>query len=257
MLPLSVFLITKNEAHNLPRCLDAIKDLAAEIVIIDSGSTDETEQIAQQYGARFSYRAFDGFGQQKYHAEQLCNHNWVLNLDADEVVTPELAHEIRHFLDNGLSNSYDGARLKIVSLYPHQDKPRLWADYYNPVRLYNKSKLHYRQHASYDRVVLEKDTPIYQFKNIILHYSYASLEALEEKKKARTRFYFEYENDKGGKIKNMLRLGTEFPRTFLKSYFLKRQFTGGLHGLKLSYLHAKYRHLRIAQRVKGKCLVDE
>lgn len=256
MLPLSVFLITKNEASNLPRCLEAIKDIADEIVIVDSGSTDNTEEIAKCYGAKFSFRTFDGFGQQKYYTEQLCRNDWVLNLDADEFATPELLSEIRDFFESGKDKMYDGARLKTVSVYPHKDKPRLFADYHNYIRLYRKSVLNFPEHPTYDAVIAKDERRIYQLKNIALHYSYETIEALEQKKKVRTKFYFEKEK-KGSALKNIVRLPFEFPHTFIKSYIFRRQFTGGIYGLRISLLHAKYRHLRIMQRVCGKCLVKE
>jgi len=76
--------------------LEEVKDIADDVIVLDSGSADKTEEIAKQYGAKFSYRAFDGFGQQKRAGEDLCAYDWVLNLDADEFLTEELAVKLRH-----------------------------------------------------------------------------------------------------------------------------------------------------------------
>ncbi|HVR36510.1 MAG TPA: glycosyltransferase family 2 protein [Methylomirabilota bacterium] len=94
-LPLSVAIITQNEEANLPRCLSAVRDLASEIVIVDSGSTDRTASIAAEFQARFHHHPWPGFRAQKNHALRLCTQPWVLHLDADEVVSPELARALK------------------------------------------------------------------------------------------------------------------------------------------------------------------
>lgn len=92
---LSVTLITLNEEKRLPRALRSVRGLASEVIVVDSGSTDRTRQIAQEFGARVVEHAWQGYGQQKNFAHGLATKTWVLNLDADEEVSPELAAEIR------------------------------------------------------------------------------------------------------------------------------------------------------------------
>ena len=94
-LPLSVFIITKNEEQRLEAALDSIKDLANEIIIVDSGSSDQTIAIAEKYTKIIKYKKWEGFGQQKSYAESLGTYDWILNSDADEIVTNELAAEMR------------------------------------------------------------------------------------------------------------------------------------------------------------------
>lgn len=94
-LPLSIAVITLNEEVNLPRCLESVRDLAAEIVVVDSGSTDRTPEIARQAGALFVSQPWQGFTRQKNLALESCSQPWVLCLDADEAVSPELAEAIR------------------------------------------------------------------------------------------------------------------------------------------------------------------
>ena len=85
-LPLSIFLIVKDEADRIGATLDAVAGLAAEVVVVDSGSTDGTRAIAEAKGARVVHHDFAGYGPQKRFAEEQCSHPWLLNLDADEVV---------------------------------------------------------------------------------------------------------------------------------------------------------------------------
>ena len=94
---LSVAMIAMNEEANLPRTLESVK-WADEIIVVDSGSRDSTIEIAQSFGAKTSYHAFGGHGEQKNVALDLCTCDWILLLDADEVLTPELQQEIRDLL---------------------------------------------------------------------------------------------------------------------------------------------------------------
>lgn len=93
-LPISLVVITKNEAHNIARCLEAA-DFCAEQLVVDSGSTDETVPIAEACGARVLHRDWTGYGDQKNFGGGQAAHEWILCIDADEVVTPELRDSIR------------------------------------------------------------------------------------------------------------------------------------------------------------------
>src|SRR5271165_2660233 len=94
---LSVAMIAMNEEANLPRTLESVQ-WADEIVLVDSGSSDRTLEIAQSFGARTSYHVFEGHGEQKNVALDLCTCDWTLLLDADEVLTHESQAEIRAIL---------------------------------------------------------------------------------------------------------------------------------------------------------------
>ena len=102
MLPLkhmvSVVMITKNEEHNIARALKSVASWASEILVVDSGSTDNTVQIAESFGAKVIFNAWPGFGAQKNFGHERASQEWVLSLDADEVVPPELAQEIQRTL---------------------------------------------------------------------------------------------------------------------------------------------------------------
>ena len=107
-LPVSVSVVTLNEEANLPRLLASVRGLAREIVIVDSGSTDQTAALARESGARFEVIPWSGFTAQKNRALDLCTQPWVLFLDADEALSPELADALRGLFQNGREPGGDG-----------------------------------------------------------------------------------------------------------------------------------------------------
>ena len=115
---LSVAMIAMNEEANLPRTLESVR-WADEIVIVDSGSTDRTLEIARSYGAKTSFHAFGGHGEQKNVALDLCTSHWTLLLDADEVLTPALQQEIRQLLacEDSRQPQFDAYWIPRLNLY--------------------------------------------------------------------------------------------------------------------------------------------
>ena len=93
--------ITLNEEKNLSRCLESVRGMASEIVVVDPGSTDRTREIAESFGAVFKINPWPGFVAQKNVALQSCTQSWVLCIDADEAVSPELAAGIRQLFADG------------------------------------------------------------------------------------------------------------------------------------------------------------
>jgi glycosyltransferase involved in cell wall biosynthesis len=167
--PISVFIITKNEADRIGAVISAVKDFADEILVIDSGSTDQTAEIAQNLGAKFIFNEWKGYGPQKVFGENLCKNKWILNIDADEEVSSELADEIKNlFAQNSNSDNSDqknsnhqnpdqfcGYKIKIVNKFFGEKKPKKLAYYYNQLRLYNKEFAGFKNSAVHDSVVLK------------------------------------------------------------------------------------------------------
>lgn len=111
-LPLSVTIVTFNEERNLPETLESVADIAAEVHVVDSFSTDRTVEIANRHGAKVTQRDWPGFLPQKKFAHDLCTQPWTLNLDADERPSPELKAEIRRALeaDDGTTAAFETNR---------------------------------------------------------------------------------------------------------------------------------------------------
>ena len=138
MLPISVFIITKNEEDRIENIIKAVKNFADEILIIDSGSSDKTLEKSQALGAKTYFNQWSGYGQQKIFGEQQCRNNWILNIDADEEVSNELSQEIIGIFSQKIAENVAGFKIKIVNKFRFEERPKKLAYFYNQFRLYRK-----------------------------------------------------------------------------------------------------------------------
>ena len=172
MVELSVVIITFNEEKNLDRCLKSIQDIADEIIIVDSFSTDDTIKIAERYNARVLLQSFLGYGQQKNFATSVASHNWVLSLDADEALTPELRKNIKQIKKDPQYCVYEMPRLTSYCgqwihhgvWYPDRQR-----------RLYDRTRGHWVERKVHEYWAPEKESKIGLLKGDLLHYSFSSI----------------------------------------------------------------------------------
>ena len=243
MVKLSVYIVTLNEELRLDKTLKAAKQVADEIVVVDSGSTDKTAEIAKKNGAKFLFHKWTKISTQKHFAQNKCANDWVLSLDADEVLTPELIEEIKILKKAPTADAY---KFRICDMLPGDEKPRFFAKTYNQVRLYDRRKANMPDDLTHDRVVLEPDCRVIELKGKVAHYSYVTLYQLWFKLNMFTDELVQValkENRKYSK----LRLITEFPRQFLFYYFIRRYFLYGLCGFWMATSYAYFRFLKIAK----------
>ena len=116
-MKISACLITLNEESNLRRCLQSCAGLVDEMVVVDSGSSDGTETIAREFGVRWVHQDWLGFVGQKNHVLGLASHPWVLSIDADEEISPELAQEIARIKQTGAPDNVTGYSMPRCVLY--------------------------------------------------------------------------------------------------------------------------------------------
>jgi glycosyltransferase involved in cell wall biosynthesis len=254
-LPISAFIIAKNEAERIGATLASVKALASEMIVVDSGSTDGTQEIAQQYGAKVMYHDWAGYGPQKRFAEEQCAYDWVLNLDADEVLSEALVEQIRDVFNsqNGASavemGQVDGYELLIRDCVPNEALPRHFAHTTRAVRLYRKSKGRYPESTVHDRVhFTSPNAHIHTLRAPVYHYSVMSMEqAIMKLNRYSTMQAADMQAR--GKTPNflLLRLYTEFFMAFFKSYILRMDIFRGHAGFVNSMTYAFSRFARIAK----------
>jgi glycosyltransferase involved in cell wall biosynthesis len=247
--PISCFIIAKNEADRIGPVIDAVKDLVDEIVVVDSGSSDGTQQVAERAGARVIFNAWPGFGQQKRFAEEQCKGDWLINLDADEVLSPDLREEIRALFAGG-EPRLGAYRIRVNDVYPGASRPRPWANDHKVVRIYDRRRMRFKDSTLHDSVDPGTHT-VGTLRGEVYHFSIRSLEAHVRKSVERALYNAQYATPKP-LWQLRLRVLFEFPVAFLRYYFQRRHFTGGLFGFEISMVYAYARFLRIAQMLQSK-----
>ena len=176
---LSLFLITYNEEDNLARCLEAAKDICDEIVIVDSGSTDRTREIAERYGAKFLVRKFDGFAAQKGYALSNCTGEWALSLDADEVLDEDLSREIRSRIANA-NDSVAGYEILRVNYFLGRRMRHSGLKNDIILRLVRTEKAKFTGGLVHEKLEVSGDVGFIE-KGHLKHYSYSSIHNYFEK----------------------------------------------------------------------------
>jgi glycosyltransferase involved in cell wall biosynthesis len=239
---LSIAMIAMNEEANLARTLESVK-WADEIIVVDSGSRDRTVEIAGSFGAKTSYHAFDGHGEQKNVALDLCSCDWTLLLDADEVLTPELQREIQELLAS--EPNFDAYWIPRLNLYFGR-----WIRHggFYPDR---KLRLFKRGVARLSEDVGPHSTPQFtgpkgKLRGNMLHYAYPTLGIYLE-------HMDRYSSDIAPLLQRRGKTSESFGAfvwnavlnpvaTFVYNYFFRLGFLDGREGLILHINHSVYVH---------------
>ena len=252
MLPVSVFIIAQNEADRIGDTIRAVRDLTDDLIVVDSGSTDGTQAVAEELGARVIFNAWPGYGPQKRFAEDQCRYNWMLNLDADEVVPADLAAEIRALFAEG-EPSCQAYRIGIAEIFPGEAAPHPMAYTLWPVRLYRKDSGRYSPSLVHDRVDLEPGTRVGTLKGIVHH---RSVRSLSDQLVKLNRYSDQQAVDleiRGISIPTW-RIYFEFSAAFIKAYIGRRHILRGTYGFLTAMNYAISRHLRLAKHYEKKRL---
>ena len=244
-MSLSVILITKNEEANLKDCLESVS-FADEIIVVDSQSSDKTQEIAQSFSAKLEITSdWPGFGPQKNRALNLATKEWVLSIDADERVTPELKQEILATMAS--SNAADCYAIPRSSWYCGRFmKHSGWCpDYVD--RLFKRGTAKFSDHLVHERLLPTGSSG--KLKNHFLHYSYRNFSQVLKKvdvySSAAAQQAFK-QGKKGGLGEALIQGFWAFFRT----YVLRRGFLDGKHGLALAISNAAtsyYKYLKLWQ----------
>ncbi len=254
-IPLSVFIITKNEADRIETVINAVKKIADEILVIDSGSEDDTCKIAIENGAKVLFNQWKGYGQQKIFGESQCRNKWILNIDADEEVSSELSEEIIEIFTKKKHRDLYGFRVKIVNKFPHEKKPKKFAYFYNQLRLYNKDFAGFKNSEVHDSVELKSGgtEKIAQLNNIIYHQSFRSFAHWVEKINSYSQMQA-HDSFKKGKCPSIAKIIFAPIIAFFKAYFVRRYFIYGFDGIIYSKLFA---FSRFAKAIKTRELFKD
>lgn len=248
MVKLSAVIITFNEEKNIGRCIDSIKDLADEILVVDSFSKDNTLEICNQKGARIIQNKFEGHIQQKNYALSQATNDWVLSLDADEALTDELKQSIHAILQNPSKKGYRFNRLtnycgkwvKHCGWYPD-----------SKLRLVNRNFAQWGGINPHDKLQLSLGLDEGFLSGDLLHYSYYTKEDHYRQIEYFGQIAAQEAIKKGEKV-GVLKVMIKVIAQFIKSFILKFGFMDGITGLKISYrsAFATYRKYQLIRQAK-------
>lgn len=230
MVKLSVIIITFNEEKNIGRCLESVKNIADEIVVLDSYSKDKTKEICESYHVRFFEHEFDGHIEQKNRAIELAANEHILSLDADEALSGELNKSILEILDlwdadaysfNRLTN-YCGKWIYHSGWYPDRK-----------VRLFRKNNARWGGVNPHDRIILDKQAITKHLKGDLLHYSYYTIDQHVDQINKFSSIKAKEMYKRGKKFNIFLALFSPLVK-FIKQFILQRGFLDGIYGLTIT-----------------------
>ncbi|MAJ51761.1 MAG: glycosyl transferase [Flammeovirgaceae bacterium] len=232
---ISVVIITYNEEINIARALKSVIEVADEIIVLDSFSTDNTEQICAQYGAKFIKRKWQGYARSKNYVNNLATHNWILSLDADEELDAEMATDILKYKQEGFHGvyllnrltNYCGTWIRHSSWYP--DKK---------VRIFDKSIAKWTGAFVHEELVFSENVMETLVKGHLNHYSYHS----QKEHRFRADKYSvltAQKMNKMGEKASLLKPFYSFVFRFFSMYFIRAGFLDGRAGFQIALISAK------------------
>jgi len=247
--PLSVTIVAQNEERTIAAVLAAVPDIADETVFLDSGSTDRTAEIAKSFGVRFYHQDWLGYAEQKNNAIDLASGEWILSLDADEVLTPALEVEIRDIMKRGVPDDIAGFKIPRV-LYIGDSAVRGGGFYPDAqLRLIRKGKGRFQPRVVHESIKVEGQ--VRQLKNDMLHYAYKDVEqfaqTMDQYARLSARQYFEHENTewRSSQLNELLNpLWTFFYRQIVRGGFLHGALCWRLNVIYAGYVRKKVKYLR-------------
>ena len=239
-IPVSIYMIVLNEEANIAAALDCMREFD-EVIVVDSGSRDRTVEIADGYpNVKTSFHHWEGFAAQKAHAMSLCRNEWVLNIDADEILTEQYIEEARRVVAANEVDALESTR----TLYRWGKRPRHPGGTDRLIRLFRKSAGHYPERRVHESISI--DGKVARTEATILHnenLTYTERVAKSNRySEARARDKF----DKGDKV-SLPTLLFIFPLNFHQHYFLKGHVFDGIDGLLTSMNAAWYAFMKYAK----------
>ncbi len=247
MIKLSVCIISFNEEKNIARCIDSVKNIADEIVVVDSFSTDNTEAICKAYSVKFIQQKFLGYGKQKNHALDHCSNNFVLSLDADEALSPELDKEIRKLKSKSLLP--DGFSMNRLNYFC--DKFIRHGHWYpdKKIRLVNKQKARWTEATIHEEIKMEAGASVQHLKADILHYTFYSIEEmiLQGNKFSTIAAQEKFDQQKKAGIIDLL-INPFW--SFFTGYIVKAGFRDGFYGFLIAKTDAYFTFLKYAKLIR-------
>jgi len=240
MTPLSVVIIAFNEERNISRCLESVSEIADEIIVVDSGSTDRTEKMCTDFGAKFIHNYWPGYTEQKNFANAQASNDHILSLDADEAISTLLKYNIRNEKENGFKNgylmnrmtNYCGKWIKHGAWYPDRQ-----------LRLFDRRQGQWEGERIHERFVLRDNSGPVHIEGDMLHYSYYTIEEHVAQANYFTTITAEVAFQKG-KNAGFIKIFCSPVIRFLRDYIFRAGFLDGYAGFLIAQISANATFLK-------------
>ena len=239
--PISTYIRTLNEERMIGDVVRAALQIAEEVVVIDSGSSDATMALARAAGARVVEHEWTANGHQKRLAEDACKNDWLLDLDADEIVTPAMAAEINNLFASGLPQH--SIYKTMLALVPPVGAPWRGFGLQKRHKLYDRRVVRAPAHEAWDQFEIPPDTSVGRLNEPILHHAFTGA----------TQFMGKLNRNSSVRASALplkskpylaMRIVFGLPVYFSKKYFIQQYFRGGIYGIALALMSAYGRWLR-------------
>lgn len=235
MIKISVAIIAFNEEKRIEKCLQSVQDIADEIILVDSNSTDSTPELGKKYGAKVIHQEFLGYIEQKNFALDQCSHEYILSLDADEALSSELLVEIKKLKNQSALQS--GYRFNRVTNYcGHWVRHCGWYPD-SKLRLIKKGSARWEGVNPHDILRLNDGTSEVHIKGDILHYSYPTISSHIDQTNRFTTIAAKASYNQGVRS-NTFKIVTRPMLKFLRDYFFKLGFLDGRYGFIICWINA-------------------
>lgn len=249
MTGISAVIITRNEAHNIERCIASLTGVVDEVVVVDAESTDSTRDLASAMGARVIVRPWTNYSDQKNHANDQVASPYILSMDADEALSGALRTSLLKVIASGPNGAYRFSRL--TNYCGHWVKHGGW--YPDPkVRLFPRVGTRWEGEHVHETLALPPDTAITDLPGDLLHYSYPTITSHEERIERYSTLHAEGMHARGKKAGPVKRWLSPIAK-FVQGYLFQFGFLDGWAGWKIATLSAravflKYRKLHALDR---------
>ncbi len=242
-MKISAVIITFNEESNIARCITSVKQVVDEVIVVDSGSSDNTVQIAKEHGAQVTHRDWTNYSDQKNFANGLAKGRYILSLDADEAPSEQLRHSILEAKQTGLHGAYSMARLtnycgtwiRHGGWYPDIK-----------VRLFPKEKARWTGEHVHETLQLDTGVETILLKGDLLHYSFYSVEQHERQAEHFASLAAKALHARN-KRSNGLRIILSPVARFVQGYLFRGGFLDGRAGFTIARISARSNHLKYTE----------
>lgn len=252
-LPISISIVACNEESNLRRCLASAAGLAQEIVVVDSGSTDRTRDVAREFGARVTHQDWLGYRDQKNVALNQCTQPWVLALDCDEELSPVLRESIIAFFDQDEARRPDGAYMarKVWFLGRWITHGDWYPD--RKLRLFRREGARWGGSPEHDKIELEPGARTVVLDGDLHHFSFRDMRHYISKINTFSDAFLERQKVAGVRWALSPTLVRPAWR-FFRAYVLRRGFLDGFPGLWIAVATAFFAFVRYSRKYEDECL---